>query len=294
MANFCGKCGAPAGNAKFCLQCGNPLQAGQAAVAGGPAAYVAPGSASVGSTLPPPTARAKSGSGLKIILIIFLVLIGLGMAGIVGGYYYVKHRVHQKMVELKARTGIDIPDAIESAKSSKPSGERRDGCLLLNKEEAQHILGFALARVDGTLTGSQEEHCDYFADPSARVVAKGQMTAALNAMTSKASQTGDLSNVENFVKSMGASANNGSVPVLQITVYRGDGKMATGAFNLGNRLMGTKPESVVGPWDEAIFGPMYSTLTVRKGNNGVMIDLRQIAHGRAKGIALAKVIAPRL
>jgi hypothetical protein len=65
-------------------------------------------------------------------------------------------------------------------------------------------------------------------------------------------------------------------------------------MNVAGALMGTKPESVPGPWDDAVFGPMNSTLTMRKGENGVMIDLRQIAHGRQKGLELAKAIAPQL
>jgi hypothetical protein len=84
------------------------------------------------------------------------------------------------------------------------------------------------------------------------------------------------------------------VPILSITIYRGDGKLSTSAFDTAGALMGYKAEHVKGPWDEGAFGPLNSTLTIRKGDDGAMIDLRQVPEGRAKGLALARVIARRL
>jgi hypothetical protein len=41
-------------------------------------------------------------------------------------------------------------------------------------------------------------------------------------------------------------------------------------------------------------GPVDSMLAFVKGQRGVQIDLRQVPHGRDKGIAIARTIADRL
>lgn len=287
MANFCMKCGgALDGAASFCKQCGNPVSPGQQPPAGNPAPqHVAP--------LPP----AKGSPVIMYALIAFFVLVALGMAGAVGTYYYAKSKIHDKMAELKEKTGVDVGAALENARQSRPSSQERDGCALLSKQEAERILGIALTRTDGSPKGgSSEEHCDYYADPSVTQASRDDLARRFQALAkSDSNQPPEKSReLESLVKGFGASANDGSTWILQITIYRGDGQLATTAFNAGSVLMGMKPESVSGPWDEAKLGPLNSTLTVRKGKDGFMIDLRQLQDGREKGVELAKAVAGRL
>lgn len=224
-----------------------------------------------------------------------VLLFVLGAAGVIGAVFFIKSKVHDKVAELKARTGVDLPAMMDNARKNHPSGEWRDGCLMLSKNEAQAILGFALTHAEGTVESGAEEHCAYYADPAAIQEARDKVKNTFESLRNgKATPGGDLSKVEELAKGIGVSVNNGSTPILQITISRGDARVTTSAFNAGSALLGVKAERVQGPWDEAVFGPLYSTLTVRKGDNGVMIDLREVPDGRKKGLALARAIAPRL
>lgn len=285
MANFCPKCGARASGGNFCLACGTALGVQSAAT---------PPAVAPAITLPPAT-TPKGSSVLKVVLIGLVLVFVLGAAGVIGAVYFIKSKVHDKVAEIKARTGVDLPAMMDDARKSHPSGERRDGCLVLSKDEAQAILGFALTRAEGAQGNGAEEHCDYYADPAALQEARDNIRNALESLgNGQAKPGGGLSKVEEITKSISAGVNNGSAPILQITIHRGDARLTTSAFNAGTALMGFKGEQVKGPWDEATFGPLNSTLTVRKGDNGVMIDLRQVPGGREKGLALATAIAPRL
>lgn len=281
MANFCPKCGTATAGAKFCPKCGAQLGTQQPAASPAPPAAMAP----------PP----KGSSALKIVLIVFVLLVVLGVAGVIGGVLFLKRKVHDKVAELKER-GVDLPAMVDSARTSHASGEWHDGCLILSRKEAQAVLGFTLTRSDGGSAGSSSnEHCDYYADPAVIQEARARLRNSFNSLRNgHTPEGGDLAKVEEIAKGFSAGANNGSTPILEITIYRGDGKLATSAFNAGSALMGFKGEHLSGPWDEAVFGPLNSTLTVRKGENGAMIDLRQIPDGHKKGLALARVIAPRL
>jgi hypothetical protein len=285
MANFCPKCGSRASGGNFCLACGTSLGAQSAAT---PLAAAPPAGA-----LPSPMAP-KGSSLLKVVLIGIVLVFVLGAAGVIGAVYFIKSKVHDKVAEIKARTGVDLPAMMDDARKSHPSGERRDGCLVLSKDEAQAIVGFALTRAEGAPGNGTEEHCDYYADPAAIQEVRDNVKNALESLRNGQARSGDLSKVEEITKSISAGVNNGSAPILQITIYRGDARLTTSAFNAGTALMGFKGEQVKGPWDEATFGPLNSTLTVRKGDNGVMIDLRQVPGGREKGLALAAAIAARL
>lgn len=285
MATFCVKCGgALDANAGFCRQCGSPVSAGQQPVQNAAPVYNNP---------PPAALAAKSGSALKFLLIAFLIFAVLGVAALVGVFYYAKGKVTDKMAELKEQTGVDVGAALEKAARSKPSSsERRDGCLMLTKQEAERILGMPLERVDGSSRANEsEEHCDYYAPAGAAKASAEQTAERLQALgKSNSGKNGDLKEIESLVKGMAASMNDGTTPILVVTIYRGDAQIAITGLNLGTALTGLKPEKVAGPWDEATMGPMNSLMTVRKGDNGFMIDLRQLPGGREKGLEIAKTI----
>ena len=290
MANFCVKCGGGLdAGAGFCRQCGSSVGAGQNAAP----VYNNP---PVAAPLPPAT---TGGSALKFLLIAFLIFAVLGVAGAVGAYYYIKGKAVEKMAEFKERTGVDVGDALEKAARSKPSssGERRDGCLMLTKGEAERILGVPLERVSGRPSANESgEHCEYYAPASAAKVSADQAAERLKALGKSGSGKSDeanLKDIEGIVKSMGAAMSDGTTPVLVVTIYRGDAQAAILGLNLGVALGGMKAEKVAGPWDEATMGPLNSLMTVRKGDNGMMIDLRQLPEGREKGIEIAKTVVAK-
>lgn len=298
MANFCVSCGNPVNpGAGFCQSCG--ARVGQAAAPAAPIPQVQqpvpPPVIAAQPGAPPPPVN-KSGSALKVILVAVFLFCAVGIAGVVGLYYYAKHKVQEKVAELKATTGVDLPAAIHTAANSPAAVARRgDPCALLSASEAQQIIGMNIVKAVANEGGTSDEACSYYADPEAsKAAADTDREKFRDLQNAKGSSPGDIKQVEDLVKSIGASANDGSTPILQITVFRGNGKMATAAFNIGSGLMGVKAERPTGPWDEAAFGPMNSTLTFRKGENGAMIDLRQIAQGHDRGLELAKLIASRL
>jgi hypothetical protein len=282
MANFCVKCGgALDAGVSFCRQCGSQVSAGPA-----PATPV--------YNAPPGAAPAKGGSILKFLLIALFLVFAIGIAGVVGLYYYVKPKVTEKMTEFREKTGVDVGAAIESAGKNKPSGERRDGCLMLTREEAERILGMQLVRADGRINGSSDEHCDYYATAAAAKAGAEQATQRFQELgKSGSAKSGDMKEVEGLIKGFAAGMNDGSTPILQVTIFRGGAQLAVTAMNLGTALNGVKSERVEGPWDEATMGPLNSMMTVRKGDNGAMLDLRQLTEGREKGLEMAKVIVSR-
>jgi hypothetical protein len=279
MANFCPNCGAAAGTGSFCVSCGKPL-----------AGVQPPGPA------PALPAKSKGGSALKIILITLALIAMVGFAAVVGLFYYAKSRVNARLAELKQRTGIDLPAAMQGTRESNAVRSNLDGCVLMTRSEAEQILGFTIMRSDGMRRpDANQEHCDYYASPNALEEIRGKTADRFNkpADTNRSLDV-SLAQAEQLTKGMVAGVNDGSAPILQISVQRGDAKAASLGLTAASRLLGGKAEKLPGPWDEAVFGPMYSTLMVRKGDNGVLIDLRQVPNGREKGLAMAHVIAPRL
>jgi hypothetical protein len=168
---------------------------------------------------------------------------------------------------------------------------------MLTKEEAQRIIGVELARVDGSSSsGSSDEHCAYYPVAGAAKANADQLAEKVQEMknSSGRSKEAGLKDVESLMKNLAAGTNDGTRPVLEITIFRGDAQLAITGLNLGTALGGMKPEKVEGPWDDATLGPLNSTLAVRKGENGFMIDLGQLPEGREKGLEVAKTIAGRL
>lgn len=283
MASFCGNCGTPATGGRFCLKCGSQLPA-----AGPPPLQSAVPPNNVYGQVP------KKSPVLKIVLISLVAVLFIGAAGTVGLVLYIKSKVHDKLAQMKDQTGVDVSEQISSVFGNKVRRPTKDGCLLLTKDEAGSILGVTIVRTTGNEPGTSSEYCNYYADE--KDLEKSRTAAAEDRLptgrTDDAAQ--QLAQVEDMVKKMVASANNGSTPLLQVTVYRGDAQMAEATFATANVLMGTKVPSVPGPWDQAVFGPMNSLLSMRKGENGVLIDLRQIPQAHEKGLAMAKLIAGRI
>src|SRR3954453_15296715 len=166
MANFCAKCGGALDpGASFCKQCGAQVAAAQPGIPNmqpnqpppmmnQPPAYAPPPVyGAPQAPLPPPT---SGGGFFKFLLIAFFVVAVLGVASMVGMYYLAK----SKVAELKERTGVDLGAALESASKTRPSrtsSERRDGCQMLTKEEAERIAGVSVARMGGGCGGGGGE-----------------------------------------------------------------------------------------------------------------------------------------
>jgi len=267
MTKFCGNCGAATDGGRFCPKCGSPQTNAVPAAAQTP--YV----------------PAKRGSPiLKIVLISVVVLFLLGITGVVGAVYYIKGKVH----EIAHSTNVsNLRDTITSAANAQPT---HAGCELLSKEQVAEILDTPVARAEGNEAGDLKEYCDYWSQPSAagKTIKKTRTEDDSPEAASKDLQA-TLKDLENLAKNVSASA-NASGPLLAVQVFRGTAKVGLLSVKAASFVTGQKQESVEGPWDEAYFGPSDVLLFVRKGDNGIMLDLHRLPQSHGKGLALAKAM----
>lgn len=285
MASFCGNCGAPLGQSTFCAQCS--ARAVLQPAASSPSSYSVPVSA------------AKSGTSFLNIAVIAGGLLFLFGAFAIGGIYYAGHKLIGGVDRATGQAPGTLANSMRAAAASAADAERgrdpkRDGCLLLPKEQAAAILGVPIERIDGKPNEREGgEHCEYFiqretAEESAEMVSK-KLTALKPGSTAK-------NGPEDLIKTLGraAAATSPDGPFFSFTVEREDGQVQFVAFKAANVLGGADPlkssEPLSGLGDRAAMGPMNSMLCVVTGNTSIMLDLTQVPQARGKGIALAKAI----
>ena len=105
---------------------------------------------------------------------------------------------------------------------------------------------------------------------------------------------------KNVARATIEAARNGEAPYFAFTVERENGKIALQGFKLADRLgggdlvSGGAASAPLGVGDQAVMGMAESRLCVLKDQVAVTLDLTQVTSGRAKGIAIARAILPRL
>ena len=179
MSNFCRNCGAPMGaNFAFCPQCRTPAAGGV-----NPPAAAAP--------VAPP---AKSGSGMKILLVILCVL-AVGGIAVVGGLFYVAHRVKQAVVAKASEYGVDLPSRARAG-----AVVSIHACDLLSRQEAAQLLGEPIDH-----TEARDASCLYYGPPglSARLGKEG-MSTMVNTPDSSRTGAEAADAVDRFMKSAAA------------------------------------------------------------------------------------------
>jgi zinc-ribbon domain len=173
MAKFCGKCGAPVSETQaFCNSCGARVADSTAPAASAPAtpyqpiaeqsAYSAPPVQPYGQpprAYAPPAASApptKSGSGLKILLIVLGVL-AIGAVAVVGGLFYVGHKVVSKIEDKAAEAGLSTSDLKNSNHTFQGNP-----CRFLSKADVSKAIGITI-----TDAKSSGDSCEYLAHGTA-------------------------------------------------------------------------------------------------------------------------------
>jgi hypothetical protein len=272
MASFCGTCGTPTGGAKFCPKCGSPQ------TITGQAAYT-----------PAKTARAKSGfPALKAVFIILAAMILLGIAGVVGALYWAKGRVEEIAHSSGAANLRDGAtrwrEAVSSAAHAQPT---EAGCKLLDKQRVSGLLGSTVARAEGNDAGDLKEYCNYWSNESD---SNGDSKKAIEEHpASSRDGAATLDDLQDLAKNI-SIADNAHKPLLAVQVFRGTAKVALLSLKTASLFAGQKQRSIDGPWDEAYFGPFDALLFVRKGDNGLMLDLHHVSQSREKALALARAM----
>jgi hypothetical protein len=281
MANFCRNCGAPLGaNFAFCPQCRTPA-------AGGANPTAAPASAA------PLAPAAKSGSGMKILLVILCVL-ALGGVAVVGGLFYVAHRVKQAVVAKASEYGVDLPSR-RTGPSTASIELARHPCDLLTKEEAANLLGEPIDRTD-VRSGS----CSYYGPIglSARL-SKESMSAMVNKPNASVTGAEVADTVDRFMKSAAAEAvqadGNGDYPLVTITVLE-DGRAQMAAIRAGKAIFSGiqgAGEEIPGLGDRSIRLANLG-LNVLKGDTLIRILPGPVPGANRKCVALARTMLPRM
>jgi hypothetical protein len=282
MAAFCTNCGTQINEgAGFCANCGTPAQGPAQAAAARPATPPPPQ-----ASAPPPAPLAPRSGGssfVKILLIVLAVIVGLGALGIVGSIYAI-HKVKQKVVAVARENGVDVGDF---SSSNSYRGRMPDPCSLLTASEASEIIGVTIERAERS--GHQ---CEYFAHGVSDEEREAQVKKAMEDAQNKPD---NAAGVEELTKRLVAGANTGG-PYFTVELSE-NGRAQIAGMKLAMRAVAGAikvTESVPGIGDEAIMGPMNSTMMFTKNGLGVQIDLRQIGRGREKAIALAERMLPRL
>src|SRR5690242_12847636 len=99
---FCNSCGAPlTAGAKFCNKCGSTIADGPVSPAATPAPPATPASAA------PPTGRS---SGLKVVLIVIAVIVGIGILSVAGISFVIYHAAKSAHVRVEGNNSkVETP-----------------------------------------------------------------------------------------------------------------------------------------------------------------------------------------
>jgi len=274
MANFCRNCGAPLGvNFAFCPQCRTPAAAAPAAA--------------------PPAPVAQSGSGMKILLVI-LCLLAVGGVAVVGGLFYVAHRVKQAVVAKASEYGVDLPSR-RTGSSAASTELFRHPCDLLTKEEAASLLGEPIDR-----TEARSGSCLYYGPVglSARLSKEG-MSTTLNKPNAALTGVEVADSVDQLMKSAAAQTaqvdGNGDYPLVTVMVLE-DGRTQMAAISAGKALFsGLKgaAEEIPDLGDRSIRLANLG-LNVLKGDTLIRILPGPVPGANRKCVALARTMLPRM
>ncbi|MEO6807164.1 MAG: zinc ribbon domain-containing protein [Edaphobacter sp.] len=158
MAKFCGKCGAPVSDTQaFCNSCGTRVADSTAPAASAPSTPYQPVAPVQTYSQPVQSAApAKSGSGLKILLIVLGVLV-VGALAVVGGLFYVGHKVVSKIEDKAAEAGFSPSDMKKSDHQFQG-----DPCRFLSRRDVSEAIGVTI-----TETKSSGDSCEYLAHGTA-------------------------------------------------------------------------------------------------------------------------------
>jgi hypothetical protein len=248
---------------------------------------------------------AKSGSGLKILLVVLGVILFLGALSF-GAVWHGWHKVKRTV----ASKGFDL-DRLTQVQSGP---ERQIGaCELLTKEDLAQILSLPIDRAESSGRSSHST-CNYYSAAAAQhgadQVASGfkKMQDDMKEGNSPAQQEAGLKDLETMLRGVASGAaglTHG--PVLSIEVNSENSRAAMAGFRLGVNIGASvvakdaKPEArtamaeeVKGVGDEAVFGPLKTLFMFRKGDVSVKLDARMLPGGRDTEIAIAQRILARL
>ncbi len=299
MASFCGNCGSPLRpDSTFCVQCGSPV--GQRP---NPNPVAAP---SFQPTAAPVAPARKSSAALKIVVALLVCLV-LGGVAVVGGLFYVAHRVKKAVVEEAAKNGVDLSSL--SGSSRRVSGSRHPlpkPCELLAKEEVSRLIGEPVERAE-----FRDETCLYYGPPGlAAKLAQTQASETFHRTGAPGTQvnaTEVTNSMDQLVNSLaaqtGQTGSNGELPLLMLGIDA-DGRTQMAAARatkaifsgIGKGADAKAPgfgADIPGLGDSAVRIPNLG-LNVLQGEILIRIISGPFPDADSKTIAVAKAVLPKI
>jgi len=255
----------------------------------------------------PQAARpAGVGSGLKILFVVLGCFAVAGMA-VIGGLYFVAHKVKQVVVEKAAENGVDLSGITAPSKPTRSDKNRfHNPCDLMSKEDAARFLGEPIER-----TVVQDLSCMYLGPKglSAKLAQEQASKTFKRAQAPGATVDAmDMTNaMDQALSAMAAEAGktgvDGEWPLLMLSADP-DGKGPMMALSAGKAIFNgivnaSQPNSkqfsaeVPGLGDKAIRMPKIG-LHVLKGETVLGVIVGAVPDADAKSIEIARAILPRL
>jgi hypothetical protein len=251
--------------------------------------------------LPP----ARGGSGLKIL---FVVLGCLAVAGIavIGGVYYVVHKVKQAVVEKAAENGVDLSSITSPvAHSNAPKPKIRKPCDYLSKDEVSRLIGEPVERAE-----VRDAACMYYGAPGlTEKLAQDQASSTFKRAQAPGAKVDgmDVANaVDQYANSLGAGQMTGgdAQTLLMLLVDADDGRAQMTAVTAANAIFGgiykaagetgTKMvASVPGLGDKAVRVPKLG-LNVLQGETLIRVIPGPIPGADQKTVDVARAVLGRL
>ena len=296
MASFCSGCGFPqAANVTFCPNCGARQQT--AGSAPPPLQQPAP------STAPATMAPAKTGSGLKILLVLVAFLAVAGIAAI-GGLWYLGHRVKQAVVEQAKAYGVEMPKASPAHSSASPARLPKP-CDFLSNEEVAKLIGEPIERSQA----QPQEGCWYFGPAGLSTkLANEQVAGAVKSFQTPSNDGADaVSALQRMGDTVGAGEqanNNGAEVPLLMLIVDPDGQAQMTAISASNALFGglfkaagakgvNMTAEIPGLGDRALRLPKLG-LNVLKGEVLIRIVPGPVPDAETKSINVARAVLAKL
>lgn len=309
MGNFCVKCGSPLPGGPFCTKCGTRSQSehGQpSTIPEQPALGTSPAQPGpqpvnpVPATTQPASAKAGMSSSAKFAIAAVVILFLGGAATAAVGFYYVAHRVSQKVHQvsdgiLGSNSDSSSSDNASSSDSSASSDNSMGNvCRFLSKEDVSKAIGVEIIR-----TQTKDNGCSYIAKGTqADVMAKHAAAMAGTHGADKQAQqfaqqfAGGMFKQFQSERPQSEWDKSGEVLVFNFSV---DQHAAEAQMRLNAKVMGRigETQDLPGIGDQA-FVSGDSMILVRKGNKLVRIMYLTCPCGTEEVKPLAKEIADAL
>ncbi len=310
MANFCVKCGSPLTSGPFCTKCG--ARSPEQSVPAQPAANVSPTQSSAQpanpgpATMQPASAKAGMSSFAKFAIAAVVIIFVGGAAAAAIGFYYVAHRVSQRVHQAEDRvlgstsdSKADKSDPGDAASGGDSTDTSRDNslgdvCRFLSKEDVSKAIGVEIIR-----TQSKDNGCSYIAKGTqADVMAKHAAAMAGTHGADKQAQqfaqqfAGGMFKQFQSERPQSEWDKAGEVLVFNFSV---DQHAAEAQMRLNAKVMGRigETQDLPGIGDQA-FVSGDSMIMVRKGNKLVRIMYLTCPCGTEAVKPLAREIADAL